>query len=129
MTFGNWAILLFLVAQGLDGIFTDGVGTSRFLEHVFALYHDPSYTMPPLDVSFRDCILALAEMSNSELGSASERYWRDRIPDWPDAPPIPMVSGSSTVGRSELSRRELVLSPRDWAALRFPGRSPPHGYA
>ncbi|WP_367129377.1 amino acid adenylation domain-containing protein [Saccharothrix sp. HUAS TT1] len=108
-----------------NNFFSDGMGTSRFLDAVFGRYRDPSLALPELEVSFRDCVVALAGIERSPLGRESEAYWRDRIPEWPDAPSIPLATGAQAQGRSELNRRELVLPAEQWTALKRRARS--HG--
>jgi pyochelin synthetase len=105
-----------------NNFYSDGVGTNRFLKDVFTLYEEPATDLPPLGVSFRDCVLALAEAEESELGARSRKYWHDRIPDWPGPPPVPTVPGAGGAERSELNRRELVVAAEDWAALQRNGR-------
>ncbi|MGW4116789.1 non-ribosomal peptide synthetase, partial [Actinosynnema sp. NPDC004786] len=108
-----------------NNFFSDGMGTSRFLDNVFGLYRDPDRVLPDLEVSFRDCVVTLADIEASPLGRESEQYWRDRIPEWPDAPAIPLAAGAQARGRSELNRRELVLSAAEWTALKQRARA--HG--
>ncbi|MGH3875888.1 MAG: amino acid adenylation domain-containing protein [Actinophytocola sp.] len=105
-----------------NNFYSDGVGTNRFLKDVFALYEDPGTELRPLRISARDCVLALAETEESDLGARSRQYWCDRIPDWPGPPPIPTVAGAGNAERSELSRRELVVTAEDWVALQQKGR-------
>ncbi|WP_019812651.1 condensation domain-containing protein, partial [Saccharomonospora saliphila] len=100
-----------------NNFFTDGIGASQFLKDIFALYHDPDRRLPELEVSFGDCVRTLAEMERSPLGTAARDYWLERIPHWPDAPPIPLVTSGSQRERSELSRREFVVPAQDWVAL------------
>ncbi|MFJ6675669.1 amino acid adenylation domain-containing protein [Actinosynnema sp. NPDC091369] len=108
-----------------NNFFSDGMGTSRFLDAVFGLYRDPGLVLPELEISFRDCVVTLSEIERSPLGQESEKYWRDRIPEWPDAPSIPLATGAQAQGRSELNRRELVLSAEQWTALKRRARA--HG--
>ncbi|MDQ3578498.1 MAG: condensation domain-containing protein, partial [Actinomycetota bacterium] len=105
-----------------NNFFSDGIGTSRFLESVFGLYREPDRELSDLEISFRDCVLALNEIERSPVGVESEKYWRDRIPEWPDAPAVPLATGAQTQGRSELSRRELVLEAEQWSALKAQAR-------
>ena len=106
-----------------NNFYSDGVGTNRFLKDVFALYDDPATELRTLGISARDCVLALAATEESDLGARSRKYWCDRIPDWPGPPPIPTVAGAGNAERSELSRRELVVTAQDWVALQQKGRS------
>ncbi|MFE2753908.1 thioesterase domain-containing protein [Actinosynnema sp. NPDC059335] len=105
-----------------NSFFSDGMGTSRFLDNVFALHRDPEHAVPELEVGFRDCVLTLAAVESSPLGRESEQYWRDRIPDWPDAPAVPLTADRD---RSELTRREWSLSADVWSALKRRARA--HG--
>ncbi len=105
-----------------NNFYSDGVGTNRFLKDLFALYDEPDAELPPLRVSVRDCVSHLAEVEESDLGARSRQYWCDRIPDWPGPPPVPTVAGAGNAERSELSRRELVVTAEDWVALQQKGR-------
>lgn len=105
-----------------NNFYSDGVGTNRFLKDLFTLYEEPDTVLPDLGISVRDCVLALAEAEESDLGERSRRYWCDRIPDWPEPPPVPTVPGAGGAERSELSRRELVITADDWATLQEKGR-------
>ncbi|MFR9779390.1 amino acid adenylation domain-containing protein [Micromonospora sp. MS34] len=100
-----------------NNFFSDAPGTGRFLTDLLHCYDQPDEPLPELTLSYRDCVLALAELEESPLGHASKRYWLDRMADWPTAPELPLAPGSDTRRRSRLERREHVLSPARWAAF------------
>ncbi|MGI5519988.1 amino acid adenylation domain-containing protein [Micromonospora sp. CA-259024] len=101
-----------------NNIFTDAPSGVALISDAIRAYHDPDLDLPELDVSFRDCVLALAELEESPLGRAAEKYWTDRMAAWPDAPDLPLVAGSEHRGRSMLNRRELSLPADVWSALK-----------
>jgi pyochelin synthetase len=101
-----------------NNFFSDAWGTLRFLDSVLDLYHRPQQTLPPLEVGYRDCVLALAELEESARGQAARRYWNDRMADWPGPPDLPLAPGVDARRRSRLSRREIVLPADQWAALK-----------
>ncbi|MFE9017891.1 amino acid adenylation domain-containing protein [Streptomyces sp. NPDC007808] len=53
-------------------------------------YADPDAELPPLELSFRDYVLAVgSSLRDSELYRRSEWYWRDRLATLPPAPALP----------------------------------------
>ncbi|MET8042731.1 amino acid adenylation domain-containing protein [Micromonospora sp. NPDC005215] len=101
-----------------NNFFSDGPGTGRFLESVLRRYRDAGLVLPELEIGYRDCVLALAELERSPLGERSRTYWCDRMAAWPDAPAVPLVSGVETRTRARLSRREFVIDTATWDAFK-----------
>lgn len=108
-----------------NNFFSDGPGTARFLDGVLRLYREPDLELPDLELTYRDCVLALVGLEESPLGERSRAYWSDRMADWPDAPELPLATGADARVRSRLDRRELVLPAADWA--RFKRRAADRG--
>ncbi|WP_406410589.1 amino acid adenylation domain-containing protein [Streptomyces sp. NBC_01614] len=53
-------------------------------------YTEPAAELPPLELSFRDYVLAVgSSLRESELYRRSEWYWRDRLATLPPAPALP----------------------------------------
>ncbi len=101
-----------------NNLFADAPSAFRLLSDALHYYHHPDQELPELEVAFRDCVLALAELEESPLGQVSKKYWCDRMAQWPGAPELPLVSGAERQVRSMLSRRELLLAPRILESLR-----------
>jgi pyochelin synthetase len=108
-----------------NNFFSDALGTLKFLESVFHYYDRPDLPLPELEISYRDCVLALARLEESPRGQAARRYWTERLADLPDAPPVPLAPGANTRERSRLTRRHFELGPADWKA--FQRRAAQHG--
>ncbi|MFE5584826.1 amino acid adenylation domain-containing protein [Kitasatospora sp. NPDC056531] len=118
---GNRARLLY----NNNNLFADAPSGTALVRDALHYYHRPDEPLPELEISFRDCALALAELEESPLGQASKAYWCERMADWPSAPDLPLVAGSEHRGRSMLSRRELLLPAELWTALKR--RAEAHG--
>ncbi|SHM11856.1 non-ribosomal peptide synthetase [Actinacidiphila paucisporea] len=101
-----------------NNLFSDAPGTMGFLANVMRAYDDPASVRDDLEIGYRDCVLALAELEESPEGRAAERYWRERIPGWPEAPAVPLAAGADLRRRSLLVRRELLFPADLWARLR-----------
>jgi pyochelin synthetase len=101
-----------------NNLFCDAPSMMRLLAEVLGNYRDPDRELPELEISFRDCVLALAELEDSPRGQAAQKYWRDRMADWPDAPAVPLAAGARPRERSRLVRRELVFPPEIWKAIK-----------
>jgi pyochelin synthetase len=108
-----------------NNFFSDALGTLRLLEDILRRYDEPGHEPPPLEISYRDCVLALAALEESPRGRASQRYWDDRLAGLPDAPAVPLLPGADTRERSRLSRRELRLTAQEWSE--FQRRAARHG--
>jgi pyochelin synthetase len=108
-----------------NNFFSDALGTRRFLDTVLRLYENPAEHLPPLAISYRDCVLALARLEDSPLGRRSQAYWTDRLPALPEAPGLPLAAGADSRARSRLERRELIVPEPLWAA--FKCRAAGHG--
>jgi amino acid adenylation domain-containing protein len=101
-----------------NSLFTDAPSGVGLVHTALRHYQDPDQPVPELEISFRDCALALAELEQTPLGQAAKRYWCDRMAGWPGAPELPLVAGAEHRGRSWLSRRELLLPASLWDALK-----------
>jgi amino acid adenylation domain-containing protein len=101
-----------------NNLFSDAPGSFGFIERVLSDCRTPSVPRPELEIGYRDCVLALAELEASPLGEVSRKYWTERLPDLPGAPEIPLAAGADPRMRSRLRRRRLVFPEPVWAALR-----------
>jgi amino acid adenylation domain-containing protein len=108
-----------------NNIFTDAPSGAGLIADALRCYRHPDLDLPELELSFRDCALALAALEASPLGRESERYWLARSAGWPGPPDLPLVPSNDHHGRSMLHRRELSLPAPQWAALK--GRAEAYG--
>ena len=82
------------------------------------LYEHPEKSLPPLDVTFRDYVLAVERQQDPKLVERARDYWIKRFNDLPPAPRLPMKSDPSTLKRPEFRRRTATLAAADWSSLR-----------
>lgn len=101
-----------------NNFFTDAPSSFGLIADALHYYHHPERRLPSLQISYRDCVLALAALEDSPLGKQAEKYWLSRVEDWPPAPDIPLRPGHGERGRSMLVRRELIFPPQEWETVK-----------
>lgn len=98
------------------------VGDGRSFEIVFQelmqLYRDPQTNLPPLELSFRDYLTALASLEETDVFRDSQEYWTKRIPTLPASPELPLEKNPSTIGRPAFKRRSANVEPEVWRSLK-----------
>jgi amino acid adenylation domain-containing protein len=82
------------------------------------LYRDMDAQLPPIDLRFRDYVLAEAELRDSKLYRASRQYWEDRLPVLPPAPDLPLAISPSSVTNPRFLRRSGRLESKSWARIK-----------
>ncbi|ODN72168.1 amino acid adenylation domain-containing protein [Methylobrevis pamukkalensis] len=74
--------------------------------------------LPPLALSFRDCVLA-EKAAKQGLGFARALdHWQARLDDLPPAPDLPMVRTPAQLAEICFRRRSVSLPREDWRAFR-----------
>ena len=101
-----------------NNLFTDAVCAFGLVEDAMKFYRDPDARLPELTITYRDCVLALAELEESPLGERAKEYWLSRVPELPESPNVPQAPGSDYRGRSRLRRRELIFPRELWDRLK-----------
>ncbi|MGD1932884.1 MAG: amino acid adenylation domain-containing protein [Leptolyngbyaceae cyanobacterium] len=71
--------------------------------------------LPPLDLTFRDYVLAEQAMRQSPRWQTALAYWQNRLPALPPAPDLPLAVAPSTLEQPRFERRSGQLTPTAWA--------------
>lgn len=82
-------------------------------------YQDPDLTLPPLELSFRDYVLAEIELRNSPLYHRSLDYWQKRLTALPPAPELPLQKNLASVKYPRFVRRQATLEATIWQRLKL----------
>ena len=114
-----------LLLVNIANHFFDAVSVIALLAEVEHFYSHPGEPLPALELSYRDCVLAYQALERSSLGQESERYWRQRIPQLPEPPPVPRAAGVNPFSRARLVRRDVVFPASVWSA--FKSKATRHG--
>ncbi|WP_440089515.1 amino acid adenylation domain-containing protein [Streptosporangium sp. LJ11] len=104
-----------LLHASIDLLIADYVSIQLLLAELHLLLDDPDTVLPPVPLSFRDCVLGLRSQRESSRYDRDRAYWWARIDDLPPAPELPALGQDAG---ARFTRWEATLEPRDWALLR-----------
>ncbi|KYC35299.1 hypothetical protein WA1_09105 [Scytonema hofmannii PCC 7110] len=96
----------------------DGRADSVMTQEAVILYQNPDAFLPPIDLSFRDYVLALNTLENSEEYQRSLQYWKNRFSTLPPAPELPLAKNPASVSHPQFVRRNARLEPKIWLQLK-----------
>ncbi|GGR03508.1 non-ribosomal peptide synthetase [Streptomyces pilosus] len=107
-----------LLHIGLDSLVCDAHSFGLLLAELADVYRAPDTPLPPLALTFRDCVLARAAERDGTEHRQAAAYWRDRLPDLPPGPELPFARAPEDVDRPVFHRRAARLEPARWARLK-----------
>ncbi|HEY6361691.1 MAG TPA: amino acid adenylation domain-containing protein [Vicinamibacterales bacterium] len=102
----------------VDGLIADGWSALLLFRDLSAFYENPDEARAPLQASFRDYVLALDEVGQSAAYRRSNDYWRQRLPNLPAAPQLPLAKAPSAVPHPTFRRRTRRLEKAAWRRLK-----------
>ncbi|MFF3917215.1 amino acid adenylation domain-containing protein [Streptomyces sp. NPDC001852] len=83
-----------------------------------ACYDDPGRQPDPLELTFRDYVLAEQQMRRTPDYERALEYWRRRVAELPPAPELPVRSAGRTADESRFTRRHASVPPEVWQRIR-----------
>ncbi|MCD7438237.1 amino acid adenylation domain-containing protein [Streptomyces lincolnensis] len=111
------------IGVSLDNIVLDGLSMMTVYTELGALYADPDAELPPVEPTFRDYLASVRPAP--ETLAADQAYWRDRLPELPPAPRLPLLRDPATIGRPRFTRTSGQLTAERWHRLKDRARE--HG--
>jgi amino acid adenylation domain-containing protein len=82
------------------------------------LYEDPDRRLKPLELSFRDYVLAEARQRSTTEYRRSLEYWQQRARELPPAPELPKVRPIEQLKRPEFTRLHQFIDAHTWESLK-----------
>ncbi|MCD8486274.1 MAG: amino acid adenylation domain-containing protein [Desertifilum sp.] len=90
----------------------------RLFDEWFLLYQNPQASLPALELSFRDYVLALQGLQETEWFARSQNYWLSRLDSLPPAPDLPLAKTPQELQHHRTQRYEAKLESAVWAQLK-----------
>ncbi|MDG4795592.1 type I polyketide synthase [Micromonospora sp. WMMD1082] len=103
------------VALSVDVLMCDSASYMIIDRELATLYRNPDAELPPIGVTFADCVAALNERTRSDSYRRASAYWLGRLDTLPGAPALPAREPS---GAPRFGRRRAELPPDRWRRLR-----------
>ncbi|SFR83687.1 non-ribosomal peptide synthetase [Anaeromicropila populeti] len=102
-----------------DNLVFDGWSMFHVLNEWTRLYRNEQEELIPLELSFRDYVIALEKMKESKWYQQDEEYWFSRLDTLPAAPELPLAKEPSTLQNQKFHRRTGRLSKNQWEKLKM----------
>ncbi len=102
----------------IDLLITDADSLSILNREIGQLYLDPEIELPPLDISFRDYVLAEIDLRHSAIYHQSRDYWLSRLETLPMAPELPLKKDFQSLTHARFARQHGELERSIWAKLK-----------
>lgn len=102
---------------GVDLLFVDVRSVFRMLAEWRRHCDDPAWSPEPLELTFRDCVLAKEAARAGESGARAEAYWLSRLDDLPPAPDLPLAVAPEQLGRPSFTHRQMIVPRARWTEL------------
>jgi amino acid adenylation domain-containing protein len=102
----------------LDFLNLDAGSITLLMQELSIVYDDLESTLPPLELNYRDYVLAMGDFKNTGIYDRSRKYWEKRLADFPTAPELPLAKHPGAIERPEFSRRRQVLDKEIWSRIK-----------
>ncbi|MFI0242109.1 amino acid adenylation domain-containing protein [Streptomyces sp. NPDC016845] len=102
---------------GIDTLIADGGSVQILLRELLAVYRG-ELRPSPLDLSFRDYVMAEQRRRGGPQRARDLAYWRDRLDTLPPAPPLPLAKRPEELTETRFRRREAHLAADVWGRLK-----------
>ncbi|HEX6292324.1 MAG TPA: amino acid adenylation domain-containing protein, partial [Herpetosiphonaceae bacterium] len=102
----------------IDMLIADAWSLRLLIGELAQLYRDPQRVFAPLELSFRDYVLAERVLHDSEQYRTAQEYWRRRLPLLPPPPELPLAKQPGTIAQPRFVRRSSRLEPDRWQRIK-----------
>lgn len=90
----------------------------RLFDEWFQLYQSSAAELVPLEISFRDYVLAEQSLQETQQYRQAQDYWLNRLDTLPPAPDLPLAKRPSDLQHHRCKRYEGGLEKSVWQALK-----------
>jgi len=102
----------------IDALCIDGWSYQILFRDLVTFYRNPNAAIAPLQLSFRDYVLAAIALQDSSFFQQSLEYWKNRLATMPPAPELPKALHPSSVTQPRFKRWSAQLEPETWKKLK-----------
>jgi amino acid adenylation domain-containing protein len=102
-----------------DALLKDGRARAILFEELPRLFFDLQSALPALEITYRDYAVTRADFQQTALYRRSRDYWRERLPDLPPPPALPLAVDLGPRTSSHFRLRSVdLLAAEPWRQLK-----------
>jgi len=101
-----------------DNSVFDGWSMFHLISEMSRLYKNPEESLPKIDLSFRDYVVAMEKIKDSDLFIKDRDYWLGRLDELPPSPDLPMVKKPEAGVHYPFTRFEFKMEKNTWVKLK-----------
>jgi amino acid adenylation domain-containing protein len=101
-----------------DLLLGEALSLATVINEIHDFYEQPDLELEPLDVSFRDYVLALEELKQHDSYQRSREYWLQRLATFPPGPDLPLSKPLAAARPPHYARRSGHLDAITWPRLK-----------
>lgn len=106
-----------IIHCSLDALILDASSTIVLGNEFIEAYIDTEAILPPLQLGFRDYVLARERFAQSRLYQNAKAYWLARAAQFPARPDLPLAVDPAQMEHHRFERRSCRLPAQQWQAL------------
>ena len=101
-----------------DMLVMDGASIQIFARELMTYYNSQVLEPKSIRYSFRDYVLALGKLKESQTYKRSKDYWMDKLEQFPPAPVLPMIRTPEKISEPRFNRVEKIIEKDRWQILK-----------
>ncbi len=101
-----------------DAIISDVYSNFIFQEELYNYYHKQDTYYPPLELTFRDYVLALKKQEKNTSYEKAKNYWLEKIKTLPSAPILPLKKELSEIKKPHFKRLKYSIEIKQWQKIK-----------
>ena len=104
-----------------DALIGDAWSWQILSKEIEEFYSESDKQMPPLEITFRDYVLAENALKETESYKKALTYWQKKLDDFPGAPDLPVSRSAQVSQTRKFKRRHCQLEKELWESLKKRG--------
>ena len=112
-----------IVHASFDALVLDASSMKILAKDLNQLLKDIHTNLPPLDITFRDYVLALEDQRETASYLDAKKYWLDRVLTLPLGPDLPLAVDPSSIESPRFERRKHWMAHEQWRVLKAQANS------
>jgi epothilone synthetase B len=103
----------------IDLLHCDGGSLMLLIDEWIQGYQDHGKQLPPLQLTFRDYVLAGRDLQKSSLYQRAQEYWQNRVQSLSPMPELPTMQSPTGLSRTRFKHRSARVEAEVWKQLKL----------